>query len=149
MSSFAKILRRHWGLTTLITAVPLAAGGWAVAGTYGAPRLIRWQAAQWVQDKLHTSIALGEIRVDPWHFTVDISSIALPASGAQPMVALGHLHLRFAPASLFESAWRLPELRLDRPVVNAVIDRQGQLNLARLIPPAHARRQARRCGSTC
>jgi hypothetical protein len=46
--------------------------------------------------------------------------------------------------SLFGPAYRLRELRIDRPVVNAVLRPDGTLNLADLVPPASPDPKARR-----
>ena len=125
-----------WALATLVLLV----GAYALAGFYLVPHLVRTQGTQWVKDNLHKTLSLGEIRFNPFTFEADIDGIALPdrpsAHKTAPMVAIGHFHLAFSVRSLFGPAYRLRELRIDRPEVNAVLRPDGTLNLADLVPPA-------------
>jgi hypothetical protein len=59
-------------------------------------------------DRLHKRLALGEIRFDPLRFTLDIDSIAVD-DPTHPMVALGHLHLKMAPLSVFGKPGTCPK----------------------------------------
>lgn len=125
--------RRNW--MTWAAGFVLLFGAYLLAGFYLAPRLIRTQATDWVKVNLNKSIALGEIKVNPLSFKVDISDIAIPAAG-RPMVAVGHLRVGFSPLSLVQEAYRLTELRIDRPFVQATIKPDGSLNLLELVPPS-------------
>ncbi len=109
------------------------AGTYTLAGFYLVPGLIRSQATQWVRTNLGKPITLGEIRFNPFRFTVDLSDVAIPGP-TKPIVALGHLHLDFSIRSLFADAYRFDEVRLERPLVDAVIRPDGSLNLAELLP---------------
>lgn len=124
---------RNWVAWTAGLAVLFAA--YLLAGFYLAPRLIRSQAVTWVQTNLNKSLALGEIKVNPLTFKVDINDIAIPAPD-HPMVAVGHLRVGFSPLSLVQEAYRLTELRIDRPFVQATIKPDGSLNLLELVPPS-------------
>lgn len=117
------------------TVLLLLGTSYLLSGYYLVPRLIRWQATEWVHDKLHKSLTLGQIRFDSLRFAVDMNDIAV-SDQTGSLVSVGHLRLGFSPLSIFQSAYRLTELRLDRPVVNAVIKQDGSLNLAGLIPPS-------------
>src|SRR5258706_15858168 len=88
-------------------------GVYLLAGFYLAPGLIRSQATDWVKTNLNKSIAIGEIKVNPLSFKVDISDIAIPAAAnpvERPMVAVGHLRIGFSPLSLVQEAYRFTEL---------------------------------------
>jgi uncharacterized protein involved in outer membrane biogenesis len=119
---------RHW---VLLPFLLLAL--YSVAGFWLAPWLIRSEAVDWVHDKLHKQLSLGEIRVNPFRFTIDITDAAVNDAG-KPMVAARRVHLDFALPSLLAHSYRLDALRLDRPFVNAVIRPNGKLNLSELIP---------------
>ncbi len=108
-----------------------------LAGFYWLPSLIRSQATAWVKTNLDKQIALGEIRFNPLSFTLDVSDMAIPGDDG-PMVALGHLHVRFALLSVVESAWRFREVRLDKPFVRAVLRPDHSLNLLELEPRTHS-----------
>ncbi len=125
--------RRNWMVWA--AGFALLFGAYLLAGFYLAPRLIRTQATDWVKTNLNKSLALGEIKVNPLSFKVDISDIAIPAEG-RPMVAAAHLRVGFSPLSLVQEAYRLTELRIDRPFVQATIKPDGSLNLLELVPPS-------------
>ena len=126
--------RRGW--MTWAAALALLFGAYLLTGIYLAPRLIRSQVTDWVKTNLSKSIAIGEIKVDPLSFKVDIRDIAIPAAD-RPMVAAGHLRVGFSPLSLFQEAYRLTELRIERPFVQATVRPDGSLNLLELVPPSH------------
>ena len=128
-------LPRRRGWMTWAAGFSLLFGAYLLAGFYLAPRLIRTQATDWVKTNLNESIAIGEIKVNPLSFKVDISDIAIPAE-SRPIVAVGHLRLGFSPLSLIQEAYRLTELRIDRPFVQATIKPDGSLNLLELVPPS-------------
>jgi hypothetical protein len=128
-------IRRHGWFWRAIIVLMLLAASYLLAGLYLVPRLIRWQGTQWVHDNLHKSISFGTIHFDPIHFTTDMDDVVI-GDRTGPMVAAKHLRVSFSPLSVFQSAYRLNELRLDRPFVNAIIHHDGSLNLAELIPPS-------------
>lgn len=125
--------RRRVLLATAAAACALP-GAYALAGYYLVPHLIRTQATDWAQSRLGKRLTLGDVRFDPFRFTLDIDDFAIDAPPKQPMLAFGRLHLAFAVRSLFEHAWRFEEVRLERPFVDAVLRRDGSLNLAELMP---------------
>ncbi|HWU54806.1 MAG TPA: DUF748 domain-containing protein, partial [Rhizomicrobium sp.] len=124
---------RNWVRWAAGLALLFAA--YLLAGFYLAPRLIRAEATDWVKTNLNKSIAIGDIKVNPLSFKVDISDIAIPAPD-QPMVAVAHLRVGFSPLSVVQEAYRLTELRIDRPFVQATIKPDGSLNLLELVPPS-------------
>ena len=133
-----RLLPKH-GMAWALGCV-LLFGVYLLAGFYWAPRLIRAQATDWVKTNLNKSIAIGEIKVNPLSFKLDIRDIAIPATAGRvdsPMVAVGHLRLGFSPLSLFQDAYRLTELDIERPFVQATIKPDGSLNLLELVPPSH------------
>lgn len=107
--------------------VYLAAGYWL------APGLIRSQATNWVQTNLGKPVAIGEIKFDPLRFTLDIGDLAIP-DRRDPLVAVGHLHVGFSILSLFQSAYRFKDVRIDRPFLHTVMRPDGSLNLVELVP---------------
>jgi hypothetical protein len=122
---------RPWIIVAAIIA--LLVGLYAAAGYWLAPRLIRNEAQAWAQDKLKQDLAIGEVKVDPFRFTVDIAGIAIPAGA--PMVRVKDLHVNFAARSVFGDSYRFDEIRVVEPEVNAVVRPDGRLNLLDLMPP--------------
>ena len=122
----------RWLLVAL-GVVALLVAAYASAGYWLAPRLIASGAKAYAHDKLHQELSLGEVKVDPFRFSADISDIAIPA--AAPMVRVGRLHVDFAARSLFGDSYRLDSVRVTAPQVDAVIRPDGRLNLLDLMPP--------------
>lgn len=114
-------------------ALTLLIGAYALAGFYLVPHLIRSQATGWVHDRLGKTLSLGDIRFNPFRFTLEIGDIAI-AGPEHPMVAIGRLHLDFSVRSLVQHAYRFDEVRIERPFVHAVIRPNGALNLLELLP---------------
>lgn len=114
-------------------ALALLAILYVVAGYTLVPGLVRSQAQSWVKTNIGKDLALGEIKFNPFTFTLDVSDIALPA-GPQPMVAAGHLRVSFSILSLFQDAYYFREVSLDRPFVHAVLRTDRSLNLIELKP---------------
>lgn len=122
---------RVWIIVAAVLALLVAA--YAAAGYLWAPRLIEDQAKAYAKDKLKQDLAIGEIRVDPFRFTVDIDGIAIPAK--EPMVSLKSLSLNFAIRSLFSESYRFDSIRVVEPDVKAIVLPDGKLNLLALVPP--------------
>ena len=131
------ILRHHRKWVWAVGAVVFLAGAYLLAGFYLVPGLIRSQATAWVKTNLDKPLAIGEIKFDPLKFRVDISDLAIPDS-RQPMVAAGHLRIGFSILSMFQSAYRFSEVRIDRPFVRAIVRPDGALNLIELVPKTHS-----------
>ncbi len=120
-------------LLIAVGIIVLLIGFYAAAGYIWAPRLIKSQAKAWVATELKQDLAIGEVKVDPFGFKVDISGIAIPAK--EPMVSIGRIHLNFAIGSVFSESYRFDTIEIDRPHVKAIIEPDGKLNLLRLVPP--------------
>ncbi len=126
-------VRKPWFFIPAL--IPLALGLYAMAGYWLAPRLIRSEATAFVDEALGKSLALGEIRVDPFRFTLDVHDLAIGEKGHdRPMVALDHLFADLEGSSLWERSWNLSQVRVEGPYLDARIRPDGSLNLADLVP---------------
>jgi len=120
-----------------VLAFALLIGLYALAGFYLAPRLIRSQAIAWTQTNLDKKLGLGQVRFNPFTFTLDIDDIEIPED-AHPMVTVGHLRVGFSVLSVFKHAYSFGEVRLDRPFLHMVVRPDHSLNLAELQPRTHS-----------
>lgn len=118
--------------------VLLLAGAYLLAGYYAVPRLLRNAADSWAQETLKKPIRIGEIKFDPIRFTLDVQDLAIP-EGARPMLAAGGIHVHFSILSLLRGPYTFDEVRIDRPVVRAVVRADHSLNLGDLAPKAKAK----------
>jgi hypothetical protein len=109
------------------------AATYLVAGYFLVPRVLRNAADRWAQDTLHKPLRIGEIRFDPIRFTLDVQDLAIPAD-PRPMLAAERIHVRFSFLSLLHGPYAFDEVRLERPLVRAVVRADRSLNLGDLAP---------------
>ncbi len=136
-----RVIRKPWFFVPALLL--LAFGLYAIAGYWLAPRLLRSQAVAFVETRLGKSLALGEIRVDPFRLTLEVRDIAITDPGGtrpadKPLVALEHLFVDLEGASLWQRRWNLSQVRLEGPYLDAQVRPDGSLNLADLVPPSEA-----------
>src|SRR5581483_5395489 len=113
-------------IVVLLIAVYAAVGFWAV------PHFLRSGLTGFVSTHYKRALTLGEIRFNPFTFTLDVSDLSLPDSDGHPMLAFGRLHVDLEMKSLFKLGPSFREIVLERPQVRAVIRPDGALNLADL-----------------
>ena len=130
--------------------VVLLAGSYLLGGYYLVPRLLRDAAEKWAQDTLHKPIRIGEIKFDPIHFTLDVQDLAIPED-PKPMLAADRIHVGFSILSVLHGPYTFDEVRLEKPVVRAVVRADRSLNLGDLAPkqpqPAKSGGRAVRIGT--
>ncbi len=82
------------------------------------------------------TLSIGDIRFNPFTWTLQVTDFSLPDADGRPMITFGSLTVAVGISS---GAWRLAptltEIVLDGPHVNAVVRRDGKLNLADLEKP--------------
>ena len=121
-------------LATSLLLVLVALGVvWAGVGYWAVPRLVRSLATATVQDTLHRTLSVGDIRFNPWRLELAIDQLSLPDADGKPMLAWQALrvNLRLWP-SLWMRGVHLDALQIDGLAVQAVIGKDGQINLADL-----------------
>jgi hypothetical protein len=130
-------------LIKILRSKPLIIGAglvliYTLSGFFLAPYLVRRFVPQLIQEKLHKKAVIGEVRINPYKFTVAVSGVRLEEPGGEPIAGFSRLFADFELKSLFNRAWTFRQVRLDEPGVSAVIDRKGSVNLAQLSPAADA-----------
>jgi hypothetical protein len=111
---------------------------YTLAGFFLAPWLVRHYVPKIVQEQLKKHAAIGEVRINPYLFTVDANDFRMEEPDGQPIVGFKRLFVDFELKSLFKWAWTFRQASLEGPHVNAVIAKDGVLNLAGLAPPSEA-----------
>ncbi len=122
---------RKWLIAlTVCFALYAAAGFWAI------PWLIRTQLPEQISRQFHATATLGELRFNPFLFTLEARGLALVAPASpEPAIRAGRLFVDFELASLLKRAWTFREIALDDFSIDAEWDEREQLNLARLFAP--------------
>src|ERR1035441_8067001 len=133
-------LRSHARLLVVAAALLLL---YTLGGFLLVPRLARNAIVQYVQKDLGRHASIGQLSFNTFTFTVEIRQFALAEADNQPIASFDLLRVSASlSASLLHRAWSLNEVRLERPVVQVLINRDGSLSLASLAPPAPQKPQA-------
>ncbi|MBL8271777.1 DUF748 domain-containing protein [Steroidobacter sp.] len=133
LAPLVALARLHW------IALSAAAGAlllYALAGFLLVPHVARSQLSSYVTETLHRQLSVGEIRFNPFTFETSISQFALAEADGAPLLAFRHLYVNAELASLWRRAVVLKEVQLAAPGIDAVIAKDGTVNLGQLIPPS-------------
>ncbi len=98
------------------------------------PFLVRHYVPKIVEEKLQKRASIGEVHINPFIYTFEVNDLRMDEPDGQPIAGLERLFIDFELKSLFKWAWTFRQVILDGPVVNAAINPDGSLNLARLAP---------------
>jgi uncharacterized protein involved in outer membrane biogenesis len=125
------VVTRPWFLVTAAVLVVLFAA-YTLAGFFLVPRLIRTYVPQYAQEQLERRAEIGEVRVNPLLFKVEIKNFQLQEADGRPIASFERLFVDFEITSLLRAAWTFAEIQLEAPRLDAVLGPDGRLNLAAL-----------------
>ena len=115
--------------------VALLLGVYAIAGFWLAPKLLRSNLMKEIPKTLPgVTPAVGEIRVNPFLFQVEIKDFSLTGANDIKLVGLGRLFVDFEVSSIWHRAYTFSHIDIGSPFVNAVIFKDGSVNLSQLSP---------------
>jgi hypothetical protein len=115
---------------------------YTLAGFFLVPRLVRTYVPRYVAEQLGRRAEIGEVRVNPLLFRMDIRHFRLTEPDGRPLLGFDRLFVDFELTSIVRAAWTFAEIRLEAPRVDAVIEPDGRLNIAELldsVPKAEAK----------
>jgi uncharacterized protein involved in outer membrane biogenesis len=123
------------GVPFLVTAalVAVLALAYTLAGFFLAPRLIAAHVPRYVQEQLGRRARIGEVRLNPLLFKLEIKDFRLTEADGRPLLGFDRLFVDFELSSLFRAAWTFAEIRLEGPRLDVVLNPDGRLNLAELL----------------
>ena len=124
--------------TFRISAVlALLIGLYAIAGFWLAPKLVRNALIKDIPATLvGVTPTIGEIHINPFLLQVEVREFSLTGPQNTRLVGFGRLFIDFEVSSLWHRAYTFKNIELAAPYVNAVIFKDGALNLAQLSPKA-------------
>lgn len=135
MNNAAPPVRRLLASTTAKLAVTglLLLLLYALAGFVAAPWLVRQQLPKLAEEHLGALATIGDVRINPFLFSFEASDLAVTEKSGLPLMQAGRVFVDFETSSLLRRAWTFREVRIEHPAINADLDANGSLNLARLI----------------
>ncbi len=117
------------GLFSLVTI-------YSLLGFFAAPLVVKTLMQNYVADKLKLELSLTQIEINPLQLAVRLDGLQIREPQGQTLVSAKSIYLN---AGFWSSLWQrrfdIDELDLQRPFINAHINKAGQLNLLQLIPP--------------
>ena len=126
------LLSRRWVVVTVAVLAVLFLV-YTLAGFFLVPRLIATYVPRYAHDQLGRRAEIGEVRVNPLLFKVDIRQFRLQEADGRPLLGFDRLFVDFELTSAFRAAWTFAEIRLEGPRVDAVIAPDGRVNIAELL----------------
>jgi hypothetical protein len=122
---------KTFGITAVIAVL---VGLYALAGFVIAPKVLRNALLQDIPKSIDVKPSVGEIKVNPFLFQLEIKDLSLSDPGGEKLVGFGRFFVDFELSSIWHRAYSFVNIDIDAPYVNAVISKDGRLNLSRLSP---------------
>jgi uncharacterized protein involved in outer membrane biogenesis len=116
-----------------VAVVVVLAAAYTLAGFFLAPRLITTHAPRYVQEQLKRRLEIGEVRVNPLLFKLEIKGFRLQEADGRPLLSFDRLFVDFELSSLVRRIWTFAEIQLEAPRLDVVMTPDGRLNLADLL----------------
>jgi hypothetical protein len=121
----------------IAAVVTLLVALYALAGFVLAPRLLRSAVLEEIPKTLGVAPTVGDIRVNPFLLSIEVGEFALNAPNGEKLLAFRRLFVEFKLwFSIWHRAYSFATIDIDAPTVNAVVARDGRLNLMDLSPKA-------------
>ena len=122
--------------------VVVVIGLYALAGFVLAPKLLRNALMKDIPAATGMTPAVGDIRLNPFLFQLEIKDFSLTDPSGVKLLGFGRFFIDFELSSIWHRAYSFANINIDSPYVNAVIAKDGRLNLAQLSPKPSAKPQA-------
>ncbi len=98
------------------------------------PLIVRWAVPKYARDSLKCEATLSEVRMNPFLLTFEARGFEIKKAEGTPLASFERFFVDLELKSLFRWALILRDLRLEKPVVHAIIEPDGGLNLQALVP---------------
>ncbi len=107
---------------------------YALGGFVLAPRMLRSALMEDIPKTLGVTPTVGEIRLNPFLFQLEIKDFSLAAPSGEKLLGFGRLFVDFELSSIWHRAYSFADIDIDAPSVNATVAHDGTLNLSQLKP---------------
>jgi len=109
-------------------------GLYAAAGFAIAPRYLRSTLIGQIDRQLGVSPSVGEVRVNPFLFQVEVRDFALPDPAGARILGFQRLFIDFELSSIWHRAYVFRDIEINGPYAHPVVSPAGSLNLLALKP---------------
>lgn len=122
----------------IVAIIAALVGVYALVGFKIAPAMIRSQAIEFVQTAYGRDLAIGEIRLNPFLFRLEVHDVALPDIDRRTMIGVRRLVADLQLSSIWHRALTFKEILVDGPSLLVVRRKDRTINLADLVLPPSA-----------
>jgi uncharacterized protein involved in outer membrane biogenesis len=128
-------LRRYrW----LLAGLGLLLASYSAVGFLLVPYLARSAIENYVQHDLGRHVAIVKLSFNPFTLAAEVTGFALTEADGAKIASFDLLRVDAQISSLLNRAWTFKEVRLDHPDLRVLVNADGTLNLAKLLPPTPA-----------
>jgi len=117
--------KRFWAAVLILVYV--------LGGFFAAPPILRGQIASALQQSLDRPVTLDGVGVNPLTLAVDLRGLHITEKDGKPLAGCERLHVRLSLTSLVHRAWTLGNVSLDGLTAELIRDRDGGINISRLM----------------
>jgi hypothetical protein len=118
----------------IAAAVALVLALYAIAGFVVAPKLLRSALMKDIPKSLAVTPTIGEIHINPLLFQLEIKNFSLAAPDGEKLFGFERLFVDFELSSIWHRAYSFVNIDITAPAVNAIVAKDGTLNLLQLKP---------------
>ncbi|HEU4853930.1 MAG TPA: DUF748 domain-containing protein [Nitrosospira sp.] len=119
--------RRSVGVASVLLFI------YTLAGFLALPYWLERALPNYLEQRVGQDASVGDIRINPYLFTVEISDFKLGETAKNALVKFRRLYIDFELSSIFTQDWRFADIRTEGLDLALEIDREGRLNVMELI----------------
>ncbi|MCW5620878.1 MAG: DUF748 domain-containing protein [Burkholderiales bacterium] len=121
-----------------LAATSLALGAlllllYALIGFLVLPAYVERELPRQAQARLGISVDVAGVRFNPFLLAFEAHDVRLAQPDGRPLASAQHIAADLRWSSLIGRSWRFDSLVVDAPTIDLVVERDGQLNVARLM----------------
>lgn len=109
---------------------------YALVGFFLVPYIIQAYVIPSAEDRVKHPIVVREVSFNPFALALDLKGLEVREPDQTPILGFEELLVNLHAATLLLQSVSFDEIRLVMPFVAAKVNREGQLNLLNLMPPA-------------
>jgi hypothetical protein len=106
---------------------------YTLAGFVIAPSWLARAIPDYAEQHLGKQASVGDVRINPYLFTLEVSGFQLDDSPDEPLLKLRRLYVDFELSSIFQRAWTFADVAMEGLELSLVIDRERRLNIMEVI----------------
>ncbi len=103
-------------------------GIYAAVGFWAAPGVIKSQLEKRLSAELRRPVRIGEVRTNPFTFSIAVSQLQVNDRDGQPFVGWQRVFVNFQPSSFFSDEQVFEEISIEGLRARLAVSKDGQLN---------------------